>query len=554
MDLEPPQTPVHLCHFVCNECKTVFPLEEHIYLAQGFSLLCPSCQHVFSVRNLMHENGIEVLELFGCTYAGRILNPELLRNKMSDHFKASGQLKVSVGAWIDDALLQTQPKMDETVILSASPEETSFFDELKHNWIVEDTKNQRIEFDSFTALRQEIVKGNIDQKASIINPSGEKTLLSQYPGTADLFGNANQTSQAKDRSLDPNLQPAMPSQKAEVLKKLKQGFFILTFASLLASVPYLWKKILDIQTQRIVADLTQAISPSKSKPNIDAWAQKLMQYQVQNLPSIKQPCLEMLARDSKNTSALGCLASCLTEEFYFQKNSDALSTAKTIIRYLNAHHDQEESTFFAAALHLWREDKPQKAIDLIKNKPFQEETEQLLLADIFAHLDDTTQTSLILSELLISNPKNTSALKRMVTLFKKQEKYQGAITYQEKVLQTSKNSKEEQQTMLSLYRKAKDLDGLVNFLKNISVSSQANDEMHYELIRTLAELNIHSATASHAEKFFELYPQSPFSKEVAVLYDRALNQANSGQNASQATGDPSNSPAPKMELRPRRRR
>ncbi len=547
-----------ICHFSCQDCLTVFPLEEDIYLSFGFRLTCPVCSQPISVRKIPSQTGTEIFELYGCDYVGHSVNEEQKAKLVSSGFKSSGQLKIEVSNWIENTVAQMgmEPSQEQTLILHKDDveEEESFVQDLQNSWSVSKPSQELITFDTFTKIRQAIVAGSINRGDMIVTQDGQKIPVENYPGTADLFGNNENTEAAKSRSQATSSTyhaSVLQFKQKEKRKKIFQWALVVFLAMILGASPFLYKYFFVYQAQRILNAIASSrqlninVQNTLNQSLITIW-----QEDGQFLTKAKVDCEKILSVEKTNAQAISCLTQALTELAHQQGSKKIRQDARALVHYLEQKHPEEAN--LAKARFLAKFGNLQKAKALIQDQS--DLGSKILLSNIHILNQKNDLATLTLTDIHQSDPKNTWALKKLVSLLEGQSKLKEAASYQEKLVLLDLGNKINIQKLIDLYRKANEKDSLRIFLANLIMQGRSTEDLDYLYVETLFSLGQKTDVILQVDRFIQKHPQTKYLNEVVAYQQNARLEGEAPSNEQINQGEVLSDPNAPSDFIPSSRR
>jgi len=485
--------------FACIDCDAVLTVPETLFFARPFETHCPNCDRPISIQLIHSAEAMEVVELFGCEYAGTL-----------------------------PRLPQAHPPiaMEERSVLAKE----TFVDDLIQQWEVNTRAGQNLRFNVFAEFREAVTSGRIERQDVVISPDGRSFRVEEFPGTADLFGNNVRRMEAA-HYLYPRSNPsgqALPSLARSFSRALALTLVSIGLAFFTLAVPRGLKWWNLREGTHLVYELTAGVRVAPFT-NLDYTLVEardaLRQNRPELLPDAITKFLQVLSAQPQNVSALTGLAEAWVESYASSPDRLAWENAGRLIKYAGFLAPDSADVTRAGARQLWKAGRRDEAIarleslrDLLETDP----ASRMLLARMAVEADDFSKATIHLHEALKTDPGNLSYLLTFADVFERQGKFAEAASYVQKALAVSTNPQELLPRLAALYRSGKELDSAEAIYRQLVNTASPREEDLHALIDLLASQERLQEVISRANEYLSRFPGGVHAGEVRSFRQLAV--------------------------------
>ncbi len=512
----------NVTYFRCTGCGFEFSLPDTVYEDEPYSSNCLECNRPISIQTVQSQSSMDVIELFGCEYGRRgldVTTPPL-------EPPSSEQIL----SWIKDHTEDAQAEIRPDTFTNKE----TFIDAFVSKWVVVNCKGKKFEFDYFSALRKAIEGGRVGPKDKILASDGKEYEVSEYPGTADLFGNGSL--QLKVRSGLSAAHEGGALSWQNVVNTAYRVVMVLFVAASLASTAYwgpkYYLKWQQLQGEQLVADLTAGLSVRSNETFESVFRNGLRMLRTAD-PELLSDAVHQfekaLAVRPHSVEVMSALAESLADLGGLTSDRLDLANAQKLVRYAKTLDPKAPETARAEARFLWRTGRTREAIDLMKSQPeafFINTGNVYLLARMEMDAQDYNQATLHLNQALGVEPSNVVFLTSFSELNERQGKFSQAALYLEKAQVVSGDPWAFTEQLADLYTKGGESEAAAQVYRNAIRRGEVTEKNYLGLVRALVGAGKHQETVTAGLQYLSNFPDGAHAEEVQTAYKTALTIVN----------------------------
>jgi tetratricopeptide (TPR) repeat protein len=500
-------------HFCCSACRSEFTVPNSGFANDVYSTRCFSCDNSISIQTIHSQSNMDIIELHGCEY-GHTAAP--LAPVSTDQ----------IMNWIETDVGSTP------TIVSHKPLEgdESLIETLVAKWTVNQGFGKKLQFEYFSAIRTSIENGEIKAKDKITAPDGKTYRVDEYPGTADLFGNAQLKSAARHEiATEPKKRP---SSAKHLARKTKQFLIYMFCAASLTSLGYYapryYSRWVKMQGSQTVSEIISNVHLTGSEDIQKIAKEARNMFKTKNpdlLPKVVEGFAKVLAANPTSAQSISELAESMLVVGGLTADRVDLDKAQELLAYAKALDPKNAVAIRTEARLLWKTKKYPEAMALIEQQPgsFLNDAEtHYLLAQIARDAGDMTKASIQLNEAIALDPTNTTYLLAFADLFESQQKFPQAVTYLQKAADLSGHSDAFSARLGALYEKSRDSDSAIRVYKNAIAKGEQPEQNLYALIKVLMKSDMYTRALQESLNYLSQYPDGSYRAEVSGIYQSAL--------------------------------
>jgi tetratricopeptide (TPR) repeat protein len=512
----------NVTYFRCVHCKFEFSLPDSAYENEPYSSACLQCNRPITIQTVQSQSSMDVIELFGVEYGRRGLDVTVSLEPTT----AAPASPEKIMEWIQDHAAAPSA----TIRPDSFSKEETFLDDFASKWVVRVQDGRKYEFEFFAALRKAIEEGRIGPKDKITASDGKSYKVSQYPGTADLFGNS---------ALKNRVRAGLGSARNRKTPRWRRTFdlvyrasLVLVVAASLASIGYWGPKHLtrwrQFKGERFVHSLTSDVTIAAGDTFDSALAEAGRLFRSADPDSLANASsyfVKALSLNSRSAEAVTGFAENLSELAALTADRSDLGKAENLVDYAEVLAPTNPATARARAHLLWRTGKTQDAIGLMMKQPetFRKEPRNaFLLARMGIDAGDYVLATLHLSEALNAEPANVLYLKTFADVSERQGKYAQAAALLEKAQAASENPGAFTEHLADLYLKSKEIDAAVAVYRRAIRRGETTEINYAGLVQALAGANRPQDTISASLQYLTNFPAGPHAPEIRDTYQKSL--------------------------------
>ncbi|MFH1018016.1 MAG: tetratricopeptide repeat protein [Pseudomonadota bacterium] len=509
----------NVTYFRCLGCGFEFSLPDTAYEDEPYTSNCLECDRAISIQTVQSQSSMDVIELFGCEYGRRGLD---VTGSLESAQPASSEQILS---WIKDQAGEAQAEIRPDPFSS----QATFIDGLVSKWLVTKKKGKTYEFEYFAALRNAIEDGRVSPDDKITAPDGVKYKVSEYPGTADLFGNreSNRTGGVAG--------PASRRTGTRWEKVVNNVYRIvlvgLVFASLASTVywgPKYYAKWRQFQGEQLVKRLTSntSVAPGETFETVWRDAKRLLKTGDPELISDASRQLEKaLLLRPRAIDVVSALAESLTELGALTADRLDLANAKKLVDYAKNLDPQAGATVRAEAHLLWKTGRAREGIARMESEPedfLRDPANVYLLARMEMDAQNYNRAALHLNQALRASPSSVMYLTSFSELNERQGKFDQAALYLEKAQAVSRDPSAFTERLADLFMKAKEVDSAAQVYRRAIRRGETTEKNYLGLVRVLASAGRNQETITASLQYLTTFPAGAHSQEIQEVYRKSL--------------------------------